>query len=209
MIEIVKNKLSLIFCFIELPVVNCDWLISCSKTKQRLPMRPFLIGASVVPAGETADEDKHQDTDAGPISSTANTRDGNEAKIPTDISPIRPIEQAEPAVDRLKRQRPGDFVSPTTPVLKHRRLSELGGGFGSRNISPMLTQSPQIPFIDTLKGLLDFRSEENLCLYLFVLQIWLAIYRLPNANTFSLSNATGKTKHQKLDVALKQSALLT
>lgn len=117
-------------------------------------MRPFLVGTSIVPPGEAADE-LADELETGPITSTANPLVGIDrpANMPNDVSPIRPVEQAESSVDRLKRQRPDDFAPPQTPVLKHRRLSELGGGYASGSNSPMLTQSPQISIDDMMRGL--------------------------------------------------------
>lgn len=117
-------------------------------------MRPYLVGSSVVPPGEPAAEDP----DTGPITSTAlpTTETYAPANMPNDISPIRSVEQAESSVERLKRQRPDDFVAPQTPMLKHRRLSELGAGYGSGNNSPMLTQSPQISVDDMMRGAILF-----------------------------------------------------
>lgn len=139
------------FPIAELPVVNCEWLLLCAKAKRKMPMRPFLVGASVAPQGEPAVE---EDPDTGPITSTANPLLGLDrpANMPNDVSPIRSVEKPESSVDRLKRQRPDEFATPQTPVLKHRRLSELGAGYASGCNSPMLTQSPQISVDEMMKG---------------------------------------------------------
>lgn len=121
-------------------------------------MRPFLVGDSIVPPDEVSEATPASVTDTGPITSTAISpiaANAQHIQLPTDVSPIRPLDQPESSVERLKRQRPSEFGVPQTPVLKHRRVSAISGGAGSRIGSPQLTQSPQYSAKDMMRGILN------------------------------------------------------
>lgn len=153
-----------------LPVVSCEWLLTCARRAQKVRMRPYLVGASVAPADESADESTTSTPTASstsfgqpPAASTARPDVGGTdslqitaASDPTDasdaVSPMPPPKnaaaatQAETSLERLKRQRPEDFGAQT-PLLKHRRLSEIANT--TRKDSPFGgSQSPSQAPVD-------------------------------------------------------------
>lgn len=39
----------------DLPVVTCEWLLTCYKKKKRVPLKKFLLGDSISPVDDVSD----------------------------------------------------------------------------------------------------------------------------------------------------------
>lgn len=160
-----------------LPVVSCEWLLTCARRAQKVRMRPYLVGSSIAPTDEPVADESATTVDATsksvtspdfgqpPLTSTARPDVGSTDSLQITAandaeSPIRPVmpppktasahltatTPAETSVDRLKRQRPDEFGAQT-PLLKHRRLSEIANT--SRKDSPFGgSQSPSQAPVD-------------------------------------------------------------
>lgn len=128
----------------SLPVVTAEWLLECYRQHRKCDMRQFLVGASELPSGNNetienicpAPTNKSYSTDhltTDELDQTTNQSADQSvavavvADINNGLSGAAPVEQF-------------------TPVLKHRRLTEIGGGTSRRDSSPFLSQSPQTPY---------------------------------------------------------------
>lgn len=175
-----------------LPVVSCEWLLTCARRAQKVRMRPYLVGASVAPVDEPLADESATTVDATTASTTVTSPDfgqpaltstarpevgstdslqitsANDAESPmrpampppkpASANPATATTPAETSVERLKRQRPDDFGAQT-PLLKHRRLSEIANA--SRKDSPFGgSQSPSqapVDYATQLKSTHDTR----------------------------------------------------
>ena len=106
------------------PIVTCEWILACYKSKRKEKLRPYLVGQSVVPANELNDNDDENDLDRSDLVIFTPRAQSTELHTNTDeVTNNRKV---------LKEKRKllidyDDFSKPETPVLKHRRLSVLAG----------------------------------------------------------------------------------
>lgn len=143
------------------PVVNREWLLTCAKRARKVPMRPFLVGASVAPVDETDDEES-QDVqevvvDDGAVAPSAVLKrggvidgSGTDSLQITDMEappPPPPKGKEAPASSKRlslaeKRQRSDDYAVES-PQLKHRRLSAIANMARRDSNLVSASQSPQ------------------------------------------------------------------
>lgn len=130
----------------NLPIVTAEWLLECYKRHRKCEMRDYLVGESVLPADDRQPRD-HSDVIENnyPVA----TDKSQSTDHITNDEFEQTSEEELPVVCAEKNNFPTVAVSfeQFTPVLKHRRLTEIGGvGTSRRDSSPFLSQSPQTPY---------------------------------------------------------------